>query len=177
MTLETRRLILRPMTEDDTDALLHVFGDPKVMDCFQSPPFDRDQMAGWVARNLEHQNRYGYGLFSVVERGSGLLLGDCGLERMDVDGTPVCELGYDLRSDVWNRGFATEAACAVRDYAFDALNLPELVSLIRVGNEPSRRVAEKVGMHLAETWDNHGVPYWKMRLTRLDQALRERQSP
>jgi RimJ/RimL family protein N-acetyltransferase len=69
------------------------------------------------------------------------------------------ELGYDLRSDQWGRGLATEAATAVRDFAFDVLGLPRLVSLIRVSNDASRRVAEKVGMTLAEELERRGVRY------------------
>ncbi len=79
------------------------------------------------------------------------------------------ELGYDLRSDYWGRGLATEAACAVRDLAFADLQLKRLVSLIRVGNLASRRVAEKVGMSLAEQVERNGVAYW---LYAIDATLR-----
>jgi RimJ/RimL family protein N-acetyltransferase len=72
----------------------------------------------------------------------------------------VVELGYDFRSDYWSRGFATEAAMAVRDYALDVLKLPGLISLIRVGNEASRRVSEKIGMHYVEETVRNGIAYW-----------------
>ena len=144
--IETPRLLLRPMRAEDTDALLNVFADPKVMDSFGVAPFDRPQMDRWVQRNLDHQAEHGYGLFSIIHKADGLLIGDCGLERMELDGAPETELGYDLRSDYWNRGLATEAAAAVRDHAFGALGLPRLISLIRHGNGASRRVAEKIGM-------------------------------
>ncbi len=66
LTLDTKRLLLRTMHAADIDALLHIFGDPKVMASFGVEPFDRDQMARWVRRNLEHQPEHGYGLFSVI---------------------------------------------------------------------------------------------------------------
>lgn len=161
ITIETERLILRPMTIEDTDALLHVFADPVVMASFGNILFDRPQMERWVRRNLDHQEQHGYGLFSIMDRGSGLLIGDCGLEQMEVgDGLAAAELGYDLRSDFWNRGLATEAATAVRDYAFIQLHLPQLISLIRIGNRASQRVAEKVGMQLAEEIVRYDTPYW-----------------
>ncbi len=53
---------------------------------------------------------------------------------MIVNENQVTELGYDFRSDYWNQGFATEAAIAVRDYAFKTIQLPGLISLIRIGN-------------------------------------------
>ena len=157
--LETKRLILRPMLESDFDALLLIFIDPKVMAAFDHPPFTHEQMSRWLNRNLEHQNEFGYGLFSVILKETGELIGDCGLEVMEDMG--AAELGYDFRSDFWNQGYATEAATAMRDYAFDVLKLPQLISLIRVGNVASKRVAEKVGMLLAEEFTHYEIQYWK----------------
>jgi len=74
------------------------------------------------------------------------MIGDCGLELIELAGERVAELGYDFRSDHWNQGYATEAACAVRDYAFTSLRQPRLVSLIRPGNPASARVAAKTGL-------------------------------
>jgi len=166
--LETERLILRPMTQSDFEALLLIFTDPEVMAAFQHEPFTPEQMQRWLSRNLEHQGQYGYGLFSATLKESGELIGDCGLEQMEVEGQTLAELGYDFRSDVWNRGFATEAASAVRDYAFEILQLPQLISLIRVGNLPSKRVAEKVGMTLVEEFTHYGIRYWKYVLKNKD---------
>lgn len=160
-TLETPRLSLRPMRWEDVDHLLRVFSDPKVMACFGVPPFDRAQMERWVRRNLDHQARHGFGLFSVILKATGELIGDCGLEVMEVEGERVAELGYDLRSDHWNLGYATEAATAVRDYAFGTLGLPRLISLIRVGNLASRRVAQKVGMRLEAEVVRERRRYWR----------------
>ena len=161
LQLETPRLYLRLMKSSDLDDLLKIFGDPKVMASFGGATFNREQMQGWMQRNLEHQNRYGYGLFSVILKSEGLLIGDCGLEHMDLDGDQATELGYDFRSDYWNQGFATEAATAVRDYALDVLHLPRLISLIRVGNAASRRVSEKIGMRFVAEITQNGISYWQ----------------
>ncbi len=144
--LETERLILRKMAWQDADQLLLIFSDPKVMQSFGGILFDRVMMGKWVERNLNHQDRYGYGIFSVILKEKDELVGDCGLEHMEVDGSHEVELGYDFRSDYWNRGLATEAASAVRDYAFEQLGLKRLISLIRPDNLASQRVAEKIGM-------------------------------
>ena len=162
MQLETEHLILRPMLPSDFDALLLIFTDLEVMATFNHPPFTCEQMQGWLQRNLDHQNEFGYGLFSVLLKESGELIGDCGLEQMEDEG--AAELGYDFRSDFWNQGYATEAALAVRDYAFDVLQLPRLISLIRVGNLASKRVAEKVGMTLADEFTRYGTRYWRYAL-------------
>src|ERR1044071_4204524 len=115
LQLETKRLILRPMSATDINALHMIFTDPKVMAYFGGELLNREQMMRWLQRNLDHQNRYGYGLFSVILKKSRELIGDCGLEQMDVEGDQAAELGYDFRSEYWNQGFATEAACGVRD--------------------------------------------------------------
>ncbi len=165
-SIETERLLLRPMEITDVDAMLRIFTDPLVIASFGIPPFERHQMKQWVERNLSHQNEFGYGLFAVILKYSNLLIGDCGLERTDIDGEVVTELGYDFLSDYWHKGLATEAAGAVRDYAFIELKLPRLVSLVRIGNDASKRVAERVGMTLASELTRHGNRYWKYAIER-----------
>ena len=161
LPIETLRLTLRLMELSDLDDLLHIFGDPKVMASFDAEPFNREQMERWLQRNLAHQKTYGYGLFSVILKSDHTLIGDCGLEHMEIGGESATELGYDFRSDYWNQGYATEAASAVRDYAFKVLSLPSLISLIRVGNQASKRVSEKIGMKLIDEITVNGVRYWK----------------
>jgi RimJ/RimL family protein N-acetyltransferase len=162
--LESPRLLLRLMQPSDLDDLLKIFGDPKVMDSFNEPPFTRDQMEWWLQRNLAHQEEFGYGLFSVILKSSNLLIGDCGLEHMEVEGEQKTELGYDFRSDFWNQGYATEAASTVRDFAFNSLKLPGLISLIRKGNQSSRKVAEKIGMEMEEEITRYNICYWKFSI-------------
>ncbi len=164
--IETRRLLLRTMLPSDIEALLLIFTDPKVMASFGGELFTRVQMERWLERNLQHQAEFGYGLFPIIDKHTGLLIGDCGLEQMEVEGVQAAELGYDLRSDYWNQGLATEAAIAVRDYAFDVLQLSQLISLIRIGNLASKRVAEKVGMELAAEITRYGIRYWQYGMQR-----------
>jgi RimJ/RimL family protein N-acetyltransferase len=73
-------------------------------------------MDEWVARNLDHQRQHGHGLFSVMYKPDGLLVGDCGLERWR-----SVRSRYETRSDYWGLGLATEAASAVRGFAFTTL--------------------------------------------------------
>lgn len=166
--IETPRLRLRNMTTDDLDALLQIFGDPLVMAAFHEPPFTSEQMAGWLQRNLDHQAQFGYGCFSVLRKPDNQLIGDCGLEVTELDGIQFAELAYDFRRDCWGQGYATEAAIAVRDYAFTTLNLSRLIALIQAGNESSRRVAEKIGMKFTSEYDIGPWHYWKYELAQSD---------
>jgi RimJ/RimL family protein N-acetyltransferase len=148
------------MTIDDVNAIMLIFSDPEVMKSFGGDPFDRKQTEGWVNRNLDHQRQYGYGLFSVILKSDETLVGDCGLEHMEVDGRAEVEIGYDFRSDYWGQGLATEAASAVRDFALIELGLPRVISLIRPDNVASRRVAEKIGMVKEKDIMRGGQTYW-----------------
>lgn len=85
---------------------------------------------------------------------------------MDEEGVAVAELGYDFRSDYWNQGYATEAAIAVRNYAFNILRLPRLISLIRVKNMASQRMAVKVGMTILSEYKRYGNSYFKYGMVR-----------
>jgi [ribosomal protein S5]-alanine N-acetyltransferase len=165
--LETERLVLRAMVAADLDDLLGIFGDPVVMAAFRAGPLDREQVRRWLERNLDHQREHGYGLFAVCLKGSDRLIGDCGLELMEVSGEQVAELGYDFRRDCWNRGYATEAACAVRDFAFDTLGLPRLVSLVQPGNPASERVAQKAGLKRKGRIDHDGRTYLRYEIEKV----------
>ncbi len=151
---------------EDLDDLLRIFSDPKVMQSFGGLLFDRARMRQWLLRNLDHQDRYGYGLFSVILKASGELVGDCGLEHTVVDGSPEVEIGYDFLSEYWGRGLATEAASAVRDYAFGSLRLHRVISLIRPDNPASIRVAEKIGMIKEKECVRDDQPYHVYSLSR-----------
>ncbi len=165
-TLETSRLQLRPMKISDVDELVQVFADPKVMASFDSSSFDRKQIEQWVERSIAHQDNYGYGLFSVILKSNRLLIGDCGLECMEITGVEEVELGYEFRSDYWNQGYATEAAIAVRDFAFHQLHLPRLTSLVRVGNVAAKCVSEKIGMTCIAEITRNNQHYWQYSIKR-----------
>ena len=146
--IETNRLFLRLMNENDIDDMLRIFTDKNVMKSFNLQSFSREQMKKWVDRNLNHQNKYGYGLFSVILKSNQELIGDCGLEHTEFEEKPCVEIGYDFLSKYWNQGYATEAAKAVKDYAIDEVNIDwnSICSFIRKKNKASQRVSEKIGM-------------------------------
>lgn len=165
--LVTSRLILREFTAEDADALAAVISDPETMRYYPAP-FDRAAVEQWIQRN---QRRYlidGFGLWAMVQKSSGELIGDCGLMRQDVDDAAEIEIGYHVRRDFWGQGLATEAARACRDYGFANLKLNRLISLIRPENMQSRRVAEKNGMRVAKEVIWRGLPHCVYAIERED---------
>ena len=143
--VETSRLILREFSADDVDALALVLSDTETMR-FYPAPLDRAGVEGWIARNLDRYAKDGHGLWAMILKSSGEVVGDCGLTIQNVGGLQEIEIGYHVRRDHWGRGLASEAARACRDFGFAHLPAERLISLIRPENLPSRRVAEKNGM-------------------------------
>ncbi len=147
--VETERLTLRQMTPGDVDALAAVLGDPEAMR-YYSAPFTRDKVEGWIQWNLKNYADFGYGLWAVVLKASQECIGDCGLtwQRVGYAAERQLEVGWHIRRDLWNRGLATEAGLACRDYARDVIRQPHLISIIDRDNLASQAVARKLGMEL-----------------------------
>jgi RimJ/RimL family protein N-acetyltransferase len=127
--------------------MLRVFADAEVMR-FGDGMKTREWVQAWLRTCLEQYYRtWGFGPYAVVEQRSREVLGYCGLFYFpEVNGRPEVEVGYRLRRSAWRQGYATEAALAVRDFAFTNLGIKRLIAMIDPGNRPSIRVAEKLGM-------------------------------
>ena len=146
--LETKRLVLRPFREDDLDRLVQLFANADFMRFSGGDGYTPQQTAAVLGKFLNWSRQSLPSQFALIDRESGTLFGYCGFLHQEVDGNSEIEIGYRLHPDFWGRGFATEAARAVRDHAFADLELERVVSLIHRHNHASRRVAEKNGMQL-----------------------------
>jgi RimJ/RimL family protein N-acetyltransferase len=157
--LETARTFMREILGNDADFLLRMMSDPEVMRFYPKPADEKD-VRQFIERMRTHYRNDGCGLWLVVDRESGEPLGRVGLVRQPVNGVDEFEIGYMIHRPFWRRGLATEAALAVRDYAFVHRRLPRVVSLIRTDNLPSQGVAGKLGMKVVGTWEHGGLPHY-----------------
>jgi len=144
--LETERLFLREMDTNDFDALYRVLGDTEIMRHYPYT-FDEARVRAWIERNMDRYRVNGFGLWAVCLKESGEMIGDCGLTLQIINGNVLPEIGYHIRRDLQRRGYAKEAAKAVRDWAFRNADYPALYSYCKYTNEPSIRTAESIGMH------------------------------
>jgi RimJ/RimL family protein N-acetyltransferase len=144
-TLETVRLRLRPLEMTDADALNVIQSDPVHMR-FYPHPFSLDESREWIDRMRERRERDGFALLAVEDRETGEFLGNVGPILQHVDGVDEVELGWSITPARARQGIATEAALACREWAFAALPLDHVISLILPDNVPSRGVAERLGM-------------------------------
>jgi len=155
MILTTKRLRLRSIVRDDLDSLATLFADPEVMR-FSLGMLDRDQTREKLDRILESMASRGWDSFIVESLDGDRFVGIVGLAPQTVDGVEEIEMGYRLMPEFWGRGFATEAACACRDYAFKTLGMPRIISIIEPANVGSIRVTENAGLRFereTKKWD------------------------
>ena len=149
---------LREFVESDVDALQAVLGDPVAMQYYPAP-FDRQGVEAWITKNRDRYQRDGYGLWAMLLKDTGELIGDCGCTVQEVEGRNEVEVGYHVRRDLWGKGYATEAARACMEYAFAKLGAERVISMIRPENVPSKRVAEKNGLTCEKIVFWHGYDH------------------
>jgi len=153
MVIETERLILREMTEDDFDALYKVLADSDIMQHYPYS-FDEDRVRGWIRRNMERYEIFGFGLWAVVLKETGEVIGDCGLTMQIIGGQIKPEIGYHIRKDCQRKGYASEAAKAVRDWTFTNTTFNIIYSYMKHTNIPSCRTAMAYGCHLVDEFED-----------------------
>jgi RimJ/RimL family protein N-acetyltransferase len=139
--IRTDRLVLSPLGEDDVDVLVRIYADPEVHRFLS--PLDRAGVWRQVAVALGHQAMRGYSMLGVRDRATGELLGRSG--PWFPEGWPQLEVGWVVDRSRQGRGIATEAGRASLRWCFEVLGADSVCSLIREANEPSRRVARRLG--------------------------------
>jgi RimJ/RimL family protein N-acetyltransferase len=160
-TLETARLRLRRYRKDDAGHAFRLMSDARVIRYYPEL-LDRDKARRMIDNALRSYEKFGYSVLVVERRTDGAFLGHVGLLHWDdVHGREDVEVAYMLVPEAWGHGYATEAARACRDWAFENLRTDRAVSFIAIENEPSMRVAERNGMKRVARLDEN----------RLNQAI------
>lgn len=158
MRLETERLILRDWRDGDIDGLAAMIADPEVRRYFPQRG-TREDAVDAVARQNAALAEFGYAFLAADRKADGHFLGMIGMLpisdniRLLLPGAPAVEIGWQLCRDCWGEGYAPEGAQAMLDHAWRVLRLPEVAAITYRGNQPSRRVMEKLGMRHDPTGD------------------------
>lgn len=154
MILETERLYLRELEQGDFPALCKILQDEKTMYAYEGA-FSDKEVQEWLDKQLGRYGKYGFGLWAVILKETGELIGQCGLTMQPWKDREVLEIGYLFRRDCWHQGYATEAARACKRYAFEVLKAKEVCSIIRDTNTASQNVALRNGMTAGDSWTKH----------------------
>ena len=166
MILQTDRLILREYTQQDFDDLYAILSDPETMQHYPKP-YDAAGTQRWLDWSFDNYRRHGFGLWAIELKQTHAFLGDCGLTMQNIDGVQLPEIGYHICKDHWRRGYGSEAARAVRDWAFQNTDFDALYSYMVAANVPSYATAAAAGMtRQKEYLDAHGIAHLVYRITR-----------
>jgi RimJ/RimL family protein N-acetyltransferase len=144
--IETERLLLRPTQLTDVESLVALWVDPTVTQ-YMGGPRNGDELRRAFAEEARSGLQHEFDLMPVLEKATGRVVGHAGLSSKEVDGRAEVEVVYVFGPSAWGKGYATEAAQALRDYAFGRGGLARIIALVDPDNVASARVAAKAQLH------------------------------
>jgi RimJ/RimL family protein N-acetyltransferase len=143
--LETERLVIRPWEPDDRPAFTAIMSHPEVTHYVHGgKPYSEAEVDEWFARQARQLAEHGVCMGALIEKSTGTLAGLAGTQPLGTTGN--LEIGWILAREAWGRGFATEAGAAAMKHVLETLARPRVVAIIDPDNEPSKRVAARLGM-------------------------------
>lgn len=145
MVIETKRLILREYRQDDFADLRDIICDAETMK-FYVRPYDENGVRRWLDWCIGSYKENSFGLWAIELKESGEFIGDCGISLQQIDGEILPEIGYHINKKHWRRGYAKEAATAVRDWLFENTNYERTYSYMNKENAASYSTAASIGM-------------------------------
>lgn len=154
MILETERLYLRELDQNDYGSLCKILQDEEAMYAYEGA-FSDAEVQEWLDRQILRYQKWGFGLWAVILKETDEMIGQCGLTMQPWKGEETLEIGYLFQRLYWHKGYATEAAGACKRYAFEVLHAEEVCSIIRDTNTASQRVAVRNGMTVRDSWIKH----------------------
>lgn len=153
--LETKRLLLRPLTAADRDALYAIYAEPEVSERLITQPKSMEEFRLPFDQMLELSSTLG--MWVIVHRDEDRIIGRCGFYPLSEPPVGTPELAYLLSRACWGQGLATEAARGCLDYSFFRQKWSKVVAMVRVGNSASLRVLTKLGMTFCRQVEVRGV--------------------
>jgi RimJ/RimL family protein N-acetyltransferase len=145
MKIETGRLVVRSNQEIDLEPLAALWADPDVT-CHMGGPRNYEEILKILREDAQVNPQPAFDLWPVIEKETGQIIGTGGTLEKEIEGRNQYEIIYVLAKSAWGKGFATELAGALKDYAFDRLSLKRITALIDPDNAKSERVATKIGL-------------------------------
>ena len=144
--LETERLVLRRLSVDDAEFILQLLNEPSFLRYIGDKGVRNiaDAVRYLETGPLASYERFGFGLYLVELKDSGIPIGMSGLLKRD--SLPDVDIGFAFLPSFWSQGYAFESAAAVMTYGRDVLGLRRIVAITSLDNQASARLLEKVGL-------------------------------
>ena len=156
---QTSRLLLRQWTPEDRLPFAFLNADAGVMRYFPKP-LNADESDAVAARAENGIRERGWGFWAVEVRGGEPFIGLVGISPVpdDMPFAPGVEIGWRLAREHWGKGYATEAARAALQVAFETLLLPEILAFAVAANMRSLAVMKRLGMERGDDFDHPNLP-------------------
>lgn len=150
---KSKRLGFRNWNKNDLTEFAKINADLEVMEHFPNPLTEKET-AEFIMRLKTHYEKNGYNYFATEILESGELIGFIGLAFQDykTEFTPAIDIGWRLKKTAWGKGFATEGAKKCLEFAFNKLNLCNVISTCTERNYKSESVMKKIGMKKIGTY-------------------------
>lgn len=151
MILSSKRLILREFMLEDWQAVFDYQTDPQYLEFYEWETRSKAEVQEFVQMFLEQQKQVPRTKFqlAIVLKEEEKVIGNCGIRKIKPE-LPEASLGYEIASDYWGKGYATEAASTMIKFGFEELKLQRIYGWCIAENLASARVMEKVGMQFEE---------------------------
>lgn len=148
--IETDRCFLREMTMEDLDALYQLYEEPEITRYMEGLYEDRKKEEEYTRAYINNMYRfYGYGMWLVIAKETGKIIGRAGLNNVDIHGEPALEMGYMIGKPYQNQGYATEVCEGILQFAAEATEFKLINCLIQKENVKSVHLMEKLDF----TWE------------------------
>jgi RimJ/RimL family protein N-acetyltransferase len=144
--LETERLVLRPLCKADAHFILELLNEPAFLQNIGDKGVRNISDARRYIQNgpVASYHRFGFGLYLVGLKETGVAIGICGLLKRET--MEDVEIGFAFLQRYWAKGYAYESAAAVINYGRTALRLKRIVATTAPGNRGSIHILEKLAM-------------------------------
>lgn len=170
LTLETKRLLLRPLEITDAASMFAMDNNPNVHTYLWQKPTQTIDETLAIIKNVQGQYlKNNIGRFATILKETGEFIGWTGIKYIDDHiengNTNFFDYGYRLNEKFWNKGYATEASIAWLDYGFNQMNIDKMNAYTHHENGASNRILNKIGMTLVESYpdkDNVTWNWWQM---------------
>jgi RimJ/RimL family protein N-acetyltransferase len=163
-TLTTSRLLLQPFSDAHFAGLRTLNTDPQVMRFITGRPETEEETHALIARVKTAWSAHGYSWWAFIERATGKLIGSGCIQNLERVSANPLEIGWRLHPDAWGKGYASEAARGMADFAFEVLLAPQLCAVCHQDNADSAKVMQRLGMHYRgiERWYNTDTMVYSM---------------
>lgn len=160
-TIETDRLVLRPLNQEDAKDLFAIFSDPVVMKYWNTPPWaSLDDARNFIDSSVDAMNRQESITLGIVVKATGEMIGKCMLFSYAKE-SKRAEIGFAIGPSFWGRGYISEAGHALLEYGFGELGLRRVEADIDPDNVSSGKALERLGFIreglLRQRWEVNGI--------------------